>query len=347
MKKYNKLNIIQGLIIILLLFTNYYSYFYHQKLEIIINIFFDVIKNFYYILINEILLLFEWMSSQQYDFSFNNREIAIGIIILVLIIFMFLYKKTRKSLFIVLVSLFNKHFIRVYIEILLYTFIMVSVLYKCGYWKFIYTKDTLLWIFVSALYLSYKVADNKDDEKLFYNLLKNSIGVALVLDFLLNIYTFPIIIELVVIIILIFLTMMIAFAENSPNKNKYNQVHKLLIGINTYIGINILIYLIFEVINNLDSLLTLETLKEFMLPIIFTVMFIPYLFYLLIRLSYEKINIPIKLNTEVNAWVKLYFRIKMYFHCKFNRKKINDLKRFKNHMIINMKTKEDVDNIFT
>lgn len=233
-----------------------------------------------------------------------------------------------------------------YFEIFLYSLILASILYGIGFWNFSYTKDTLLWMLFTSLYLSFKVADDKDNNKLFLNILRNTISVTVFIEFLLNIYTFSIIVEIVVIVIVIFLSMMISFTEVIPDKDKNGQVSKLMKGINTYIGLNIFIFLILEVLNNLDSLLTLDTLKSFILPIIFTVMFIPYLYYLLIRVSYEQLNVSIRLNKATNRKIKLYFRVKMYLKCRFSRKKIVDLKRTKNHLIRNMKTKEDVDNIF-
>jgi hypothetical protein len=339
-------NKVQAAVIIMLLTTNYFSYFHHQKFVAFINGLWFQIKELYYRFVGEFLSFTKWISSQDYDFSFNNREIALGVIFLVSVSVMFLKRDIRKSIINLFGSLFNKHFNRVYFEIFLYSLIMVSILYGIGFWNFSYTKDTLLWMLFTSLYLSIKVADDKDNNKLFLNILRNTISVTVFIEFLLNIYTFSIIVEIVVIVIVIFLSMMISFTEVFPDKDKNGQVSKLMKGINTYIGLNIFIFLILEVLNNLDSLLTLDTLKSFILPIIFTVMFIPYLYYLLIRVSYEQLNVSIRLNKATNRKIKLYFRVKMYLKCRFSRKKIVDLKRTKNHLIRNMKTKEDVDNIF-
>lgn len=252
----------------------------------------------------------------------------------------------RKLLINLLYDLFNKHFIRVYIEMFLYSLLMVWILYKLSLWKFNYTKDTLLWILFSALYLSFKVADDKGNRKLFVNIIKDAINVTMVIEFLLNIYTFPIIIEVLVIVIIILLGLMIAFIEIHPDKDKYSQVHRLMTGINMYMGLNIIIFLIFEVLKSFKNLITLDNFQSFVLPIILTIMFIPYLFYLLMRISYDQLSIPIKLNKVSSEWIIFYFKVMVYKYCKFDRKKIVDLKRTKNHLIINMKTKEDVDNIF-
>jgi heme/copper-type cytochrome/quinol oxidase subunit 2 len=167
----------------------------------------------------------------------------------------------------------------------------------------------LLWVLFSALYLSFNTADNKGRDKLFLSILRNSFSITFLVEFLANIYTFSLIIELIVITLIIFLSMLIAFTETTADKEKYVQVNKLLNGINTYIGLNILLFLLIEVIKNWGSLLTVDSLKSFMLPIIFTIMFIPYLFYLIIRISYDDINIYLNLNNKASRFVKMYFKI--------------------------------------
>lgn len=346
MKQFNLANKVQAVVIIILITSNYFSYFHHQKFVTLINDLLHQIKVFNYRFVDEFLSFTKWISSQDYDFSFNNREIALGIIFLVSIFAMFLKRDIRKSIINLFGILFNKHFNRVYFEIFLYSLIMVSILYKIGFWNFSFTKDTLIWMLFTSLYLSFKVADDKDNNKLFLNILRNTISVTVFIEFLLNIYTFSIILEIVVVVIVIFLSMMISFTEVFPDKDKNGQVNKLMKGINIYVGLNIIIFLIFEVLNNLDSLLTLDTLKSFVLPIIFTVMFIPYLYYLLIRVSYDQLKVSIRLNKVSNRKIKSYFTVQMYLKCRFSRKKIVTLMRAKNHLIRNMKTKEDVDSIF-
>lgn len=284
--------------------------------------------------------------SQEYNFSLNNREKALVIIIFISLVLLGKNKKVRKSLFDVIKVMCNKHFIKIYIEIFLYSIIMVLILYKLKYWEFIYVKDTLLWIFFSAIYLSYKVADSNGEIKVFKDIFKETFGIFVIIDFLLNTYTFSLIVEVILLVVLLFLGLMIGFIEVSPDTDGYDQVHKLFTWIDIYIGINILLYIVIKVLGNMKSLLTTSTLKSFLLPIILTLIFLPYLFYLRTRLSYERLKIFIKMNKISSKKTIWYFKIKMYLNCRFDEEKIANLERNKRHLIMNMKTKKDVDNIF-
>jgi len=346
--KYRKSNIVQSLIILILLVTNYFSYFHHEKFVLFILTTTNRIKDIYFEILENASAFIKWIYHQEYDFSFNNREIAFGIIILISGFWMIINKGVRKSLFGVLKALFNRHFNRVYIEIFIYTILMVVILYRLGFWEFIYMKATLVWVFLSALYLSFTVADSaiKNSSNIFITSFKQTVSVSVIVVFLLNIFTFPIIIEVILISFLILLAMMIAFTESYPDKDKNGQVNKLLNGINIFIGLNILAYLLIKVISNWGDLFTLDIFKAFFLPIMFTFMFIPYLYYLIIRLSYEQINVFIRLNKKVDKRTFLYYKFRLYLHCKLNRNKIIELKKHKSHLIRNIETKSDIDNIF-
>lgn len=296
--------------------------------------------------IDKIIIFITWIFSQEYDFSFNNSEIALGIILIVVLLLMLISKNTRKALIDILSCLCNKHFLILYLEILIYGFLMVFILYKLEFWEFIYTKDTLLWILFTATWLSFTTANNRYEKNVFINILKDTFAITIFIEFLLNLYTFPIIIEIIIIVGSVFLTIIMVYIERSSDKNKSDGAYKLITGINSYFGLNIGIYLIIKVFINFNNLLTLETLKSFILPVLLTIMFIPYLYYLLIKISYDELTMFIKLNKKASKRIIFYFKIKMYIKCKFNKKKISHLRKERKHLIVNMETMKDVNNIF-
>jgi len=289
----------------------------------------------------------KWLSSQEYDFSFNNREIAFGIIIFIFLIWILQKKNIRIELIKLLHCLINKYFIRIYFEILIYSCFMVVVLYKMGLWSFNYTKDVLLWILFSALYLSFKVADTKDDKKIFRNIMKDTVGFAVFVEFLLNVYTFSIIAEVLLIVFISIVSMMIAYTEVFSSKDPGGRVNKLMYGINVYIGLNILLFLTSRILTQSEDLININTLKSFILPIILTVMFIPYLNYLLLWTTYKNVPVPIWLSKSKHKQLLLYFKFRMYLKCKLSRKKVADLIKTKKYLILNIKNKKDVDDILS
>jgi hypothetical protein len=251
----------------------------------------------------------------------------------------------RSSLTGLIKALFNKYFNRVYVEILIYTLFVIHMLYRFGLWKFIYMKDTIIWIVLSATYLSFKVADNTNP-KLLSEIMKDTFSIVVLFEFLLNIYTFSLIIELFVISLLFFIGIMIAFTEVFPEKDKGGKVKRLFNILQMYIGFNIIVFLVREIIVNPNKLFQFEQLRAFILPIVLTISFIPYLIYLITWTTYDLIEFELKQNKELTFFQRQYFRIRIRLHCKLNRETIKQYKVDKNHLIRNMKTWKDIKSCF-
>lgn len=331
----------QGLIVIGLFITNYLSFFYHEQFVKFVYNLLNAMEIYSSKMMERLICFVQWLYFQEYDFSFNNREIAVVIIIIIVLIPMVINRNIRKTMTNILKALFNNQFNKIYFETSVYTIAMVYILYKLGFWKFIYTKDTLIWVLFSAIFFSFKTIADKSLKEI----LKNAFGATVIIEFLLNTFTFSVIMEVIVMAILTVMALLISYSDRDSVSSQEYQVNRVLVGINAYIGLNILIFLIFEIFNNFESLLTLEILKSFLLPIILTIMYIPYLSILVFRVYYDKINVYIRMNKLAKRWLVSYFKIRMYLFCKFNKEKILGLRRF-NHLIINMGTKNDVDKIF-
>lgn len=197
MKNINKFSIFHIVIIIILLITNYLSYFEHQQFKMFVKANITNMKEIIDIVLVNLQRFFYWIGSQNYDFSLNNRELAFVIIFTAVSIWIIYDKKPRKSFMDLIKSLLNKNFNRVYIEVLLYTIIICMILYKLNYWEFEFTKDTMIWIVFSSIYLCFKVADSKGNKIVFKEILRGTFSLLLVMESILNIYTFGLIAEII------------------------------------------------------------------------------------------------------------------------------------------------------
>lgn len=345
LKRLNILNIVQFIIIALLVVSNYCSIFYHTEyVNYWINKW-NEFKEFILRVFNFFKNHFIWIFNQKYDFSLNNRELALVILFVIFIMWVLSQTEIRSSLTGLIKALFNKYFNRVYVEILIYTLFVIHMLYRFGLWKFIYMKDTIIWIVLSATYLSFKVADNTNP-KLLSEIMKDTFSIVVLFEFLLNIYTFSLIIELFVISLLFFIGIMIAFTEVFPEKDKGGKVKRLFNILQMYIGFNIIVFLVREIIVNPNKLFQFEQLRAFILPIVLTISFIPYLIYLITWTTYDLIEFELKQNKELTFFQRQYFRIRIRLHCKLNRETIKQYKVDKNHLIRNMKTWKDIKSCF-
>lgn len=337
---------IESLVIVILFFTNIVSYFHHEFAKTIVSTLEINGKNAFFKIWRTIFNFTDWLSVQEYDFSLNSREKAIIILFCLFIIWSMTKKGIRKASLNVVKTLLNKHFVRVYIEIMLYEVIVCYLLYKIGFWSFLYTKDTILWVLFSALYLSYRSVNKKNDDKVFIKIIKDSLTITVFFEFLQNIYTFPIVVELILIAILIIIGLLIGSPESQVNNKNDKILNKYLNGITIFIIVNIWIFVIIEIVKNYENILTLETLKSFFLPIIYTLTLIPYLYYLILYVAYDEINLRLKLNKKSTFWMKLYFRITLVLKTGISRTKVLKISNHKKRDIFLMKNRDDIKKIF-
>lgn len=308
-------------VIIILFISNYFALFHNDLYFNVLDKSINWIKQISVNVYNEIMRFVNWISSQQYDWKFSNREIAIGSIVLIIVFWFVIDKKRRKILFDLFRILFNKRFVRIYFEIFIYTVMMTSILYKIRFWEFDLTKDTLFWMFFTSLYFAYKSYEKRADEKLFYILIKDVLKLTIVFEFIINFYTFPIVIEIIGIVILVLIGAMIGitdFEKNRDDKN-YKILKKFFERTLSVIGLFIIIYVIRSMIINLGELFTLDHFKELLLPIILSLAFIPFIYFLLIRICYSEIISYVNANKNLRFSDKLRFMGLVVKKNKFNR----------------------------
>jgi hypothetical protein len=216
----------------------------------------------------------------------SNREKALLVWILIVLIAMMLGKEIRKSIFGVFKALFVKQILAILGLFGLYVFASVSLLKLLGFWDASLLKDTILWAF-GAFVIMFKV-DKAKDRNHFTDLIKDSIKWAVIFEFLVAFYTFSFRTELILIPVLVFTGMLQATASFDP---KHKQVEEILKKFVSFIGIIIIGYVIFKTYNQYKDLLSIAQLKTFLLPIVLTILFLPFVYGLAIYMVYESIFI--------------------------------------------------------
>ncbi len=216
----------------------------------------------------------------------SNREKALLVWILIALIAMMFGKEIRKSILGVFKTLFVQQILAVLGLFVVYVFAIVSLLKVVGFWDTSLLKDTILWAF-GAFVIMFKV-DKAKDRSHFADLIKDSIKWVIIFEFLVAFYTFSFRTEMILIPVLVFTGMLQAVVGFDP---KHKQVEEILKKFASLIGIIIIGYVIFKTYNQFRDLLSIAQLKTFLLPIILTVLFLPFVYGLAIYMVYESIFI--------------------------------------------------------
>jgi len=226
---------------------------------------------------------------------------------------------------------------------LIYVSGILYVLYKVGYWESFLIKDTLIWIIFNAFILMLSSTDKALQEGFFKGKLVESIKIIVLIQFITNTYTFNIILEIVLVFVLVFLGALQAFAST---EEKYKPVEKLADGLISFLGLMILSNAIYLAVKDLNSLGSLVTLKSFLLSIILTGLYLPYVYCLALFSMYERIYGRLKMKSYIDKKLRMTIMRKIFlrFHVK-----LQPLRKFQTKNLLNLtyvKTKEDVKRLF-
>lgn len=143
----------------------------------------------------------------------------------------------------------------------------------------------------------------------------DAIKFTIVLEFVIGLYPFSLPIELVLIPINVFFLGMVTVADM---KQEHLPVKKLFEWILAFIGLIILWHSVRSLLADSGSFFTVKQLVELMLPSLLTFLFLPFLYFLALAVTYETVFMCLKLrnhNSTLIGFAKrqffLYFGLKL------------------------------------
>ncbi|WP_338825518.1 hypothetical protein MHOCP_10940 [Moorella humiferrea] len=145
---------------------------------------------------------------------FNNREIATAFWFIVFLAFALRKADIRKSFMAVLRAFCQFKILLSVFLMVFYTLAVVRLLAAIGLWKVSLLKDTIVWLCVNAMAMMIRFITSDDAENIFQKVLTDSFKCIIVLEFLVNTYTFSLPTELVLVPILALIAMVDVIASS-------------------------------------------------------------------------------------------------------------------------------------
>lgn len=271
---------------------------------------------------------------------FNNREIAFMAWILIISPFLLSIRALREPLAGILRVIFSGGVVLGVLILALYMGAVVYLLECFDLWTLILLKDTLFWFFSAGLLTVYRCVLAKDGNIPIRELMYDNLRLVLILEFLLNTYTFALWAELIIVPVATSVAMLQAFAEASKgNRN----VTKFLGGVLSVVGIAMIGHTLYSAVQDYQALVTLETLHSFVLPILLSTAIIPAAYLMAVYTKYKNLFIGFKFGYDKSRGFVTYCKWMVFFHCGLSTKKISSLKPFH---LMHLQSKEDLRNIF-
>ena len=268
--------------------------------------------------------------------ALNNREIATAIWLTIAFFWALSISGVRRSIRDLLKTFFNKKIIVPFVAMLLYVLLMVIVFKEIGFWDVSATKDTILWTLGTVVATFFSLNKVAEDEKYFKNVILDNIKFILILEFIVNFYSFNLAIELAIIPIITFIVMLNAYAELKP---EFKQVKIFLGYVLGIFGLYLLAFTIRELVIDFRNFATLNNLRDFFLPLLFSIVFLPFVYFMALLMQYESFFTRIDFANKESGVAK-YAKRKIVMACHFNLSKLNKVSKSAGYPKMN--SKEDV-----
>ena len=223
---------------------------------------------------------------------FNSREIAIGIWLLVLFCYAALHSTVRVA-FVGLWKAFCRRQILVSLGLIAgYIISTIIGLFQVGVWDLGQFKNTILWSLSVAIVSLFRISQMIEDDHYFRNALKDNFKLIAIFEFVVTFYTFPLLVELILVAVVAILVVMQAYTEG---KKEYSNLTRLVDYLLTVFGGSLVVYAFYMLVVDSGSFFQVKTLTDFGLPIALTLLFFPFLFVLALYVNYENVFLRINL----------------------------------------------------
>ena len=254
------------------------------------------------------------------DQLFNNREIAVSIWVFIFLCWAFSKKEVRKSIKQVLFAFCHRAILTIFALMASYVYLMVDFLSNTGLWDLGQLKNTIMWfVFVASVEL-FKANIIHEEKGYFKKSIKGHFKLLVLLEFIVAFQSFSLVAELIIIPISTLAVLLLAFAEL---KEEYKPVENLMSWMLSIFGICMVFFALYFISTSFDEFAQSKTLVNFSIPIIFSVLLLPFMFLISIYMIYERILVRVNIYTEDRLY-RLYAKLKGLIHFKGDYKSLND-----------------------
>lgn len=248
--------------------------------------------------------------------SLNNRDIAILFWLFAFLAYALSKGAVRKSLLNVIKALFKKPLIISFSLMGIYIYLTTSLLSYLGLWNVSHLKATLFWSITTAAVMFFDIAQSEGDEHSFRKVVLDNFKVTIFIDFIVNLYVFSLIAELIFIPFSAILGGVLVIAESDE---KYNSVRKLINGTLIILGVFLIGYAGYHIYDNFDNFARIKTITNFAVPPVLSLMFVPFIFLILVFMQYEILFARLRLlvkDDDLRRFIKRQLLRRYHFNIK-------------------------------
>ena len=159
---------------------------------------------------------------------------------------------------------------------LLYSALLVSGAKESGQWHAGALKASVYWFIGTAAVLVGYAVIRPSSRDFLWRVLKPLVGITILVEFVVNVYTLPFVYELVLVAVVILFTGMEVVVRHDASADP--RVRKFIEGVLVAVGLLYLGYFVGEALSDLDGFLTRENAEDFLVGPALTIALIPFLY---------------------------------------------------------------------
>jgi hypothetical protein len=181
------------------------------------------------------------------------------------------------------------------------------------YWDGSMLKTTVIWFFGFAIITVFSTT--RKDGAYFWQLVRRNLTLAVLIQFIGSLHTFPLPIELVLVPVLFLIVGCLALASSD---SQYAQIKKPLETLLSLIGIVVLLFSAKYLVTHFSEIVTRERIREFFLPLLLTALFVPFFYIVALFGSYQTMFVMVRFGLKENEDLNRFARWEIVRACGIN-----------------------------
>lgn len=271
--------------------------------------------------------------------TLSTREKALVVWLFVLLVFMLSRKEIRNSFFQIIRMMFFSKLALIFIGTIIYASLVSSILQKVSLWNILLLKDTVFWIVGTACVLLMGIDKAMRDSTYFKKLALSVFALSVMIEFLVNLYTFNFWVEMILIPVFVFIGGMLGIAETDA---KYSLIKRVLNSVLVAFGLFSILYALAQLVSSLSSFTTLYNLRVFLIGPILSLGYIPIMYLLALFMTYETLFVRINMFTKNDKKLGFLTKRKILELCHFNLTELIKFSQNTGVIISRLSKKKDV-----
>ncbi len=178
--------------------------------------------------------------------------------------------------------------------LLLMVIYMASIIYflsELGMWDVEQTKNTVIWCVSVGVMSLFKLKSFQKDSGFFKRSVLANLKLIAIFELVVSAYSFPLLIEILLLPLLTFISVLIAFAELDA---RHYIVKRVLEAVLSIFGLVVICYTVYMLFIDLRGVANEQTVYDFLVPPLLTLLYLPFIFFMVIYTSYQYSSVRLR-----------------------------------------------------